>query len=44
MTIRDIKKRIKEIKKEIVSATGIIAVQLENELETLLFLQSIKSA
>lgn len=44
MTTNEIKKEIKRVKKELTAATGMVAVQLENELETLLFLKSIKSA
>lgn len=42
MTINDIKKRIKEIQKEIVNANGIIAVTLEIELDTLNYLLEVK--
>ena len=44
MNIKDIKRRIKEVQKEIINANGIVAVKLSEELETLLFLQTIKSA
>lgn len=44
MNIKDIKRRIKEVKKELIVATGLVAVKLESELETLLYLKSIKSA
>lgn len=42
MNIKDIKRRIKEVQKELIAASGIVAVQLENELETLLFMKEVK--
>ena len=44
MEIKEIKKEIKKIKKELNTAVGIAAVKLSEELETLVFLQTIKSA
>ena len=44
MTVNEIKKRIKEVRMELNTATGMVAVKLEQQLETLLFLKSIKSA
>lgn len=44
MTTNEIKKEIKRIKKELNSAAGLTAVILQEQLETLLFLKSYKSA
>lgn len=42
MNIKDIKRRIKEVQKELIAATGIIAVKLEMELDTLVYLMEVK--
>ena len=44
MTLKEIKKEISRVKKELIAANGTVAVKLEEQLETLLFLKSYKSA